>query len=1028
MRRRPSLAGLPTLALVLLSACSDAGTPTPPDAPSDGEMPAPSRVIVDANQGGFAPAEDIVPGVFFLPPVGDNPTVIGDFDPTLEEQIRFVICRLPDVPRVDPPDLTYDGFAGCEDFTEPFPDPAGPGGSNVCASSRDCSFINYDRPTGVTLDEEGEFYQLKLQERRIAINRFHRLFALLDDVDGEGFRTGVFNVLGYLDLFPTEPDLVPATEFEGVHVFRWGSAEPVKLRVELGAVCSLRPGVDDCDQDIILCAEGGQVETAHALIALPAGACAQDEVLVTLEELNLLDMNRPDCFVNPDGSVPLGLPQVGTCISVSTDLLEPRLLIPAVVCLDPDVPGSFPPFGDEETWQVHRAGRDASGQIVQVSALANAVAPECDIFGDALAGELPDNPLLRLAAGGLRTLGRWLSPASLHAGDGLGSFTSFFSDFTWAGLARPEKVAGDGAVVADGESITVTARAVDFTGAPMPGVRFDVAPLLAGDVVSATSATTDASGEATVSVTYNGVLEGPVHGVTFTGIGLQADDYDAAAHRTEVLDVPERTLVFTATVVGPATEAGGGGFTQGQDVEVDAVVGEPLVITVGDGAGDGFGNLLAGQSISWSVDGGLLTGSDGSCSEDDFSAGGAVALQTTTGADGASATCWKLGEVAGTFTATATVLDETGSPVLVDGQPLRQTYVVTAVAAAAAALGYPALDLASPLNPPYDGSFAGDFGAVGPGTTVVLLAEVRDRFGNPRLHDGTAGDLVTWGVVSAGGGALSSYDAASGVCDGAPVTTTTTGADGIARACWSLPVVEAASPLRAEASGAFAVDALPFLARPTCVGREGLGSAVVGGGLGSDWVCARASGPWAVNLSGGETDARLLWMNDDTHLYLALEVTTTEVDEVRFDFNEHPFLLTDGSGDPDLDGDEDGLFYDPSTGAFEDEHLTDQCLNRSQSGCGQRDALQDGSAGHAVTGGKVVYEFAHPLSSGDARDFDLTAGDFVGFFWTIQGGRGAKGNSQVTGFRDFRCIQVAAEGLTTSDDWQSCSNGLLPPP
>lgn len=1034
---------------VALLSCNDGSVVSPTESGPDIDAAAPADVILDANQIGFLPeGVDAIPGFFFLSPLGDQPSTIDTFDPSLENRLRMAVCRIPGDANDPPPTdaSAYDAFASCVDFDDPLPPDAGPTADDIpsnCGGQTDCRFINYNgNGDGFALDLAGEFYERKFQERRISINTFHRLFVLLDELDenGDFIRdpdgNPVYNVLGYVDVFPTDPEEVPSTTFPGVHVYRWGSNVPVKVRVELDAVCSLRFGVADCDQEIIDCAEGGDVLTENAQVIFRAGACDQDETLVTLQELE--NDFRPECFADPDGSTPLALPQLGTCITVDTDLPDSEfpLNVPAVICLDPEV--VFPV--NDEIWQIHRAERDPlTGEIVQISALQAIADLECN--PDIFVAALPDHPALRYAALGLRHLGRLLGPQPLSAGDRLASETSFFSDFTWAGLAAPVAVTPQDDIVidADGddsETVTVTAAAVDFEDPPagVPDVVFDVAPVLAGDVVQnpATGESTsdpampievvsDGNGEATVQVTYKGVAVGPVHGVVFSGVGLQdAADFDQENHETGVLDVPERSLTFTATLVGSAAVVDDGDFTQGQDVEVDAVVAEPLPITVGDGAEGGLGNLLEGQTVVWTVDGGSLVESDGACTDDDFTAGGTPTLELVTDDQGAASACWKLGTAAGTFTATATVVDADGNPILDgDGNPVQQTYVVNAVASSAAQLAFVT---------PFDGQPVADFGAVGPAETVLLEAEVQDEFDNPRLG---GGDAVSWTVVEADGGSLFEFDAATDACTTTALTsgTSITDADAVARACWTLPLVDAPSPFEANASAAFTGDVLSYLARPTCSERQGVGTATIGGGLGTDWVCARESGPWAVKLSGGETEARILWMNDDDNLYLAVEVLSTDLTDVRVDFNDNDNGFVGPDGEALLDGNEDGLRYDPDGGTFEDEHLTENCLNKSQADCPAPDDTQDGSAGHAVVDGTVVYEFAHPLASGQAEDFDLVSGEWIGSFFTLIGGGGAKGNSQIEDFRVFRCFQIAdpAGVMVTADGWIPCGDPAVDP-
>lgn len=121
---------------------------------------------------------------------------------------------------------------------------------------------------------------------------------------------------------------------------------------------------------------------------------------------------------------------------------------------------------------------------------------------------------------------------------------------------------------------------------------------------------------------------------------------------------------------------------------------------------------------------------------------------------------------------------------------------------------------------------------------------------------------------------------------------------------------------------------------------------------------------WSV-FDGAYAGSTFYLMNDADNLYLALSVvdstlTADDLMEVRFD------------------NDADGV-----SGAGDDE------IRATQSAIGDRhfdgtawgilDAQQDGTSAAQNFGASNIFEAAHPLSSGDALDFSLTAGDTVGF-------------------------------------------------
>jgi len=222
---------------------------------------------------------------------------------------------------------------------------------------------------------------------------------------------------------------------------------------------------------------------------------------------------------------------------------------------------------------------------------------------------------------------------------------------------------------------------------------------------------------------------------------------------------------------------------------------------------------------------------------------------------------------------------------------------------------------------------------------------------------------------------------------------------------------------------------LSFTVEATCNGMWGVGTAIAGGGVGSEWACANKTaelgspGAIEINLGSGGTTGQLYWMNDEDNLYLALRVATSELNRVRFDFDEAPFGT--------LDANEDGIALNPFGGSdtFLDQYLSDKCLNSSQTWCPSDDDDGDPDGwGSTYTGtpGEVVYEFSHPLDTTDPQDFSLAANgtDKIGFFFTLsnQNGNGAKANAQVPSFRGFLCITIANWlGGNSPTAWGSCS-------
>jgi hypothetical protein len=129
---------------------------------------------------------------------------------------------------------------------------------------------------------------------------------------------------------------------------------------------------------------------------------------------------------------------------------------------------------------------------------------------------------------------------------------------------------------------------------------------------------------------------------------------------------------------------------------------------------------------------------------------------------------------------------------------------------------------------------------------------------------------------------------------------------------------------------------------------------------------------------GTTTPGQLFVRNDGTNLYLAVRFARTVVDpgnSASFEFD------SDGSGT--LNHGDDGIILNPSSG-FQD-------LVRQTCGgvpCSRRDTdvggTNDGAAAFANDGTHTVYEFSHPLNSGDAFDFARASGQTLGLSLSIR--------------------------------------------
>lgn len=128
----------------------------------------------------------------------------------------------------------------------------------------------------------------------------------------------------------------------------------------------------------------------------------------------------------------------------------------------------------------------------------------------------------------------------------------------------------------------------------------------------------------------------------------------------------------------------------------------------------------------------------------------------------------------------------------------------------------------------------------------------------------------------------------------------------------------------------------------------------------------RSPGEWDAATSVAVfTGGTFYYLNDDTHLYLALEMADPVLqpaDGFRIRFDD----TLDGVATV---GDNDLLLRMDS---YFDRH-------RSMFGWGVFDTQQDGTGVGGSSAGVHFFEIAFPLNSGDANDFALSPGDAVGY-------------------------------------------------
>lgn len=362
-----------------------------------------------------------------------------------------------------------------------------------------------------------------------------------------------------------------------------------------------------------------------------------------------------------------------------------------------------------------------------------------------------------------------------------------------------------------------------------------------------------------------------------------------------------------------------------------------------------------------------------------FSGDGTVdESDVTTGGDGVAGVIWTTPASAGVHTLDAKALGLLASPVpshggLIDFQEATVQFSATVVGPPTGRTQSP--DPLPPLT-----------GLPGETLTTPLTITVVDTNDEP-----VVGWTVTWTTTCA---ATNPAD-----CDGYVTGSTETDEDGMASGLWTLATTPGANTATATVGGTtFSFEAGTWNA-------VGLCQIVVDGIVEEgEWDCAEAAGDvltFTANISGGDTPAEVRWQNDGDSIYFLVRVTQSSLakaNSLRFDFDNTLNGATAG---------DDAIGFDAGGGGFFDEYLTARCSRRSQSGCGAVDRFgKDGRGRMENDGEYTVYELSHPLKGHPDEDFVLEQGDSLGFYLTLRIGKGAQGNTQVPGFRDYKRIKI----------------------
>jgi len=239
-----------------------------------------------------------------------------------------------------------------------------------------------------------------------------------------------------------------------------------------------------------------------------------------------------------------------------------------------------------------------------------------------------------------------------------------------------------------------------------------------------------------------------------------------------------------------------------------------------------------------------------------------------------------------------------------------------------------------------------------------------------------------------------------------------------------------ASAIDSQSDEEKSIASIPFIqpasAHVSDVSLTGFGTPTIDGVIGTAEWSAASTVAITVNLpTGGTTPGTLYAMNDQNNLYLAVDYKkrafSSVNDQVSFQFDN------DHAGGARVNCD-DSFFLNtkqnPNT--FFDTVRTTDILSCPDGGGANFEPLDttvdgtnDGSGAVTNDGTKTMFEFSHPLNSGDVNDFSLTDTSTVGFHVRI--GLKDPGNLQTV-------FPSTANIFSTENYADIVIKGLTPPP
>ncbi len=495
------------LTAVMFLGCQDSEQPTslPP-----GRI---SAALSDGGHGGNA-------HFFFLPPLVTQPSYSGTFNPSLKPLVE--ICHLTTDPN-------------CANFVTRF----APSEISIDVVSQQYK-VNWNTDPSVLVS--GHTYRVRVILGNIGTgsgSACPAAFGYPAPADLPGCKE-----FGFRDVKPVAtPQEVPKDQSEALYVFLNGSTNPIKFRIEKGALCVAN--ATDCGEGTVGTG-GGSVLANFSNLSIPNGA------LSTVGDVTIIMQKLPCTSTGRVSFVPADLPQFEGCYDFRTFPADVTFSSNYIVGMCLKLPTGLS-TAQQEKLQIHRWDPGAPPEALPE---AQPLGLNCDGFAD-----LGANPVLNFARRTWRMfqreVGPWFSPPPLFAAHLLGGSGRKLSNLVWAIPSQMAKNAGDNqtALVSTPVAIAPSVKVTDPAGDPVAGatVHFvasggSTVVLPAGGVPCLSDSLlqcvpTDTSGIAQVTSWTLGSTAG-TYTLTASGVGL-------AGSPTLSGDLPTGTLPFKATACKP---------------------------------------------------------------------------------------------------------------------------------------------------------------------------------------------------------------------------------------------------------------------------------------------------------------------------------------------------------------------------------------------------------------------------------------------------------------------------------------------